>query len=160
MSRKREWTWETATWLWVGAVAFFLLAGCTPTSTKLAIAGSERSDGVRSFVTAEQHRSLKVLLFRETLTKLKAAQTDEVREAVLNDAWNDRDLFEFWYLQDCWARALHYATVDAKLASSKSMASLIAKDIAIKLQEPVQAADEYLAAKLGQSIASSQPAGP
>jgi hypothetical protein len=138
------------------AWGIWMLAGCTATSTKLAIAGSERSDEIRTAVVERQHRSLKILSFRATLAKLNRAATDEERTAILNDAWNDRDLFEFWLVQDTLARALHYATVDAKLAASQSMFDLLIKDICNRAEKPVQAADEYLAAKVGEAAVSAE----
>lgn len=144
-------------WATLLLAAVLLLAGCTPTSTKLAKDGSERSDNVMGFVTAAQHRSLKILLFRETLAKLHTATTDAERQAILNAAWNDRDLFEFWAAQTLLARALHYATVDAKLESSRGIGSLLAEDLAKQSQGVVQAADEYVAAKVGAAIAPQPP---
>ena len=146
----------------IAAVSLCILVatGCTATSTTLAIAGSERSDEVRSFVTAEQHRSLTLLLFRETAAAIELAQTADERAAVLDKAWNDRDLFEYWYLQDTLARALHYATVDAKLATSKSTIELIAKDFATHTQAPLQAVDEYAAARLGEALAAPPQKSP
>ena len=151
MSQRQGWMLVAGLFAMAVIVA---VVGCTPTSTTLAIQGSERSDEVRSFVTAEQHRSLNLMLFRETAAAIEQAQSPDERAAVLNKAWNDRDLFEYWYLQDTLARALHYATVDMKLATSKSMIDLIATDVATPAQTPLQAVDEYAAARLGEALAA------
>jgi hypothetical protein len=140
------------------AWASLMTLGCTATSTMLAIEGSERSDAVRTAVVERQHRSLKILLFRDTLDRLVLAKSAEEQEAVLNEAWNDRDLIEFWLIQDTLARCLHIATVDAKLASDQSIFQLIVQDISRRAAGPLQAVDEYVAAKLGDAVTDTQPA--
>jgi len=111
------------------------VVGCTRESTRLAIQGSERSDQVRSFIIGQQHRTAKVLLFRDTLGRLNAATTDQEREAVLNDAWQNRDRLENWIVQDTLAWALHLVTVDAKLVSSRAMFEVFTRNLA-KLAKP------------------------
>jgi hypothetical protein len=143
--------WVTAAVMGVILVfaGFITCTGCTAVSTKLAIEGSRRTDEVRTAVVDRQHRSLLILSYRETLAELNKATSDQERAAILNEAWNNRDLFEFWYIQDVLARAMHYATVDAKLAASQSIIDLLLKDMSKRAETPLQAADEYLAAKVG-----------
>jgi hypothetical protein len=132
------------------------ICGCTAPSTTMAIKGSDDSDAIRTAVVQRQHDGLKVLLYRDTLAKLNAAKTDEERSAILNAAWNERDLVEFWFNQDTLARCLHFATVDAKLATSQAMFDLIFKNLARSAKKPLQAVDDYMAAQLATGLLSSQ----
>ena len=142
--------------LFVACLAATLICGCTATSTKLAMEGSTRSDAIRTAVSQRQHDGLKVLLYRDTLAKLNACKDDGERAAALNAAWNDRDLIEFWATQDALARCLHVATVDAKLASDQAMLDLLLKDLARRAEKPLQAIDEYAAAKLAEGLLQPQ----
>lgn len=135
--------------------------GCTATSTLKAIEASNRTDDVRSYVARQQHRSLLIEKFRNTALRINAAKTDEERTAILNEAWNDRNLFEFWVQQELLARATHIAVVDAKLESDRSTLDLLSKDIARKLRRPIEALDDFVAGRLGAALsgaATSRPA--
>lgn len=155
---------DTVIWCVILAAAIglmILLGGCTAPSNTLAREGSARSDEVRSYVSSQQHRSLTILLFRETLAKLNAAKSDEERTAILNQAWNDRDLFEFWRTQDLLAQFTHVATVDNYLTANQSIFDLLGKSVAKRLKTPVGWLDDYLAGKIGAAVgglATTQPA--
>lgn len=126
-------------------------SACTSTSNRLAVRGSERSDGVTSAVIERQHKSLGLLLYRETLAKLEGETDPHQQAAIIQDAFNDRDLFEFWYVQATLARCLHYGTVDTYLASQKSMFDLIAQDVAKRSEAPLRRIEGYAAARLAEN---------
>ncbi len=112
------------------AVAGLLAAGgCTAESTRIALDAQRRADQVQKTVFDHQHEGLCMLLYRDLRRQLEAgeAELSEDQLAALNRAWNDRDLFEFWALQDERARALRLVGVDAKLAADQSPVDLLIK---------------------------------
>ena len=72
-----------------------------------------------------------MLLYRDLVGRL--AETGPgltpAQRAALNDVWNDRDLVEFWTIQQERARALRVVGVDAKLASDQPVIDLLIKAI-------------------------------
>lgn len=123
-----------------------LLVGCTSQSTKQAMIASARTDTVQAYVGEKQHSALKILLFRDTLAKLDRAQSTAEKEAILNDAWQQLDTFEFWAQQDLLARCYRIATVDAKLASDQGILDLLFKDAARTMSPSIQKLDDLIQA--------------
>ncbi|MFO0971843.1 MAG: hypothetical protein U1A27_00175 [Phycisphaerae bacterium] len=138
------------------------LPACTAPSNRMAADASARCDAVRAAVVERQHHSLLVLAYRDTLARLNAATTPAERAAILNEAWNDRDLFDFWCRQEVLARATHYATVDAYIAGQQGMLALLAKGAQRQFEGPLNAVENWAAARIGQAMAgtaTSRPAG-
>src|SRR5262245_39117973 len=103
-----------------------LLAGCTAESTRIAIESQQRANAVDEAVFDNQHDSLLVLSYRDAVTNVeKSAPPRDVddptsapialtlgQRSALNQAWNQRDLFEFWRVQHERAKALRLIGVD------------------------------------------------
>lgn len=146
-----------------------LAAGCTPESSRVAIDAQRRADEIQRSVFERQHASLRVLLYRELASRLDAASAateldDEPRAALaaaqrsaLSEAWNDRDLFEFWATQYERAAALRIAAVDAKLAADQSVLDLLWKQWSARGDRLVEG---LAAAKGGQLEPARAPAVP
>ncbi len=132
-----------AVWATLAATS---VGGCTAESTRIALQAQQRAAEIDEAVFERQHEGLKILLFRETLQRLGAAQDEssptpilaagEAEGAaggaaalsdVLNRAWNERDLIEFWALQHERAKALRLIGVDAKLFSEQAVIDLLIK---------------------------------
>lgn len=143
-----------------------LATGCTRESSRVAIDAQRRADEIQRSVFERQHASLRVLLYRDLASRLDAASAaaeleDEPREVLtaaqrsaLNDAWNDRDLFEFWAMQYERAAALRAAAVDAKLAGDQSVLDLLWKQWSAKGDRLV----EGLATAKGGQLEPPRPA--
>lgn len=124
-----------------------LLTGCTAESTRVAIETQRRADEVQQAVFERQHEGLVLLLFRDLSGKLERCRTDDERAAALNAAWNERDLIEFWAIQNERSRALRLIGVDAKLYSDQSIVDLLIRSIQAKAQR----AEQGLAAVAGHA---------
>lgn len=113
----------------LGAWSVVISSGCTAESVRIAMETQRRADGVQQAVFERQHEALRVLLFRDLARRLEqvAGQGPEAQRATLNEVWNDRDLVEFWAVQQERARALRLVGVDAKLASDQSVVDLLIK---------------------------------
>jgi hypothetical protein len=127
-------------------------AGCTRESIRVALEQQRRADEVQGAVQEQQHAALCVLLFRDTVQRLAARgpalspeQTD-----VLNAAWNDRDLVEFWRLQQERAAALRIVGVDSVLYGQQAPLDLLWKNLRARQARATQA----LAGGLGQQVAA------
>lgn len=118
----------------VAVLTLLIGAGCTPTSVKVALTSQARADDVQNTVVQNYHHAVKVLLFRDTLAKLNAASTSDARQVVLNKAWNERDLFEWWMLQYERASALRVIGVDSKLYADQSIFDLLYKSLTEKVE--------------------------
>ncbi len=137
----------------VGAVcwAAVLLGGCTRESVRTAITAQRRADQVQHAVFAQQHEALRILLYRDMLQRLERAGGTELSEparAVLNECWNDRDLLEFWALQEERARALRLVGVDAQLASAQAVIDLLIKSVEARVERVKTKVAEEAAAAL------------
>ncbi len=147
-------------------MALAALAGCSSESTRIAMDAQRRADEIQRSVYERQHAALRMLLFRDTAARLERAGLateleDEQRQRLanaqretLNDAWNDRDLFEFWGTQYERAAALRIASVDAKLAADQSIVDLLWKQWSAKRDRLV----EGLAAAKGAGLTPATPA--
>jgi hypothetical protein len=135
---------------WARGLAAYMLAaaavglgGCTRESVRIALAAQRRADQV--------HEALCALLYRDLQRRLEqtgAALTPAQRSA-LNEAWNDRDLVEFWAVQQERAKALRLIGVDAKLYSAQSVVGLLYKMLSAKVDQ----VEQGLAAQAGQRAA-------
>ncbi len=130
-----------------------LIGGCTQESTRIAIETQRRVDDVRQTLFENQHESLKILLFRDTLSRLADAgePLNDHQVTRLNDAWNLRDRFEFWHIQNERAANLRRIAVDAKLYSEQSIVDLLTKSLLRKLDR----AEDGLAAWFGGSLSAA-----
>jgi hypothetical protein len=126
------------------------LPGCTRDTVRIAWETQRRADQVQQAVFDQQHESLRILLFRDLVRQLAAAGgplSDQQRQ-VLSDAWNERDLVEFWALQQERARALRLVGVDSKLGSDQSVLDLLIKSV----ERRADAVTDALAAQRGQTV--------
>lgn len=130
-------------------------AGCTAESVRLALATQARADAVADALFQRQHASLRVLLFRDLQHRLTAAGAPVSPEitAALNNAWNERDLFEFWATQHERVRALRLVGVTTRLASAQATIDLLIKQLDLRLDR----INDGLAAAAAQQL---QPAPP
>ncbi|MBI5863271.1 MAG: hypothetical protein HZB38_01915 [Planctomycetes bacterium] len=115
-------------WITVGLAC----CGCTAESTRLAIETQQRADQVQEALFERQHEGLNVLLFRDVVRRLETggdAKFSAAQRDVLNEAWNERDLIEFWRVQFERATALRMIGVDAKLYGEQSIVDLLIKNI-------------------------------
>jgi hypothetical protein len=138
----------------IAGLLAWLTGGCTDPSLRLALQAQQRADDVAGFVFERQHEALRVLLYRDVLHRLGDAGTPltDAQQTALNDAWNDRDLLEFWALQHERAKALRLAGVDAKLYSDQAPADLLIKSLLARADQ-VQTG---LAAAAGATLGAGQ----
>lgn len=110
-------------------IAAGVLCGCTRESVRVALDAQRRADEVHTAVVERQHAALCTLLFRDALARLRDAglQLDDSHRQQLAEVWSERDLVEFWVLQDERARALRLVGVDAQLYGSQAIADLLWK---------------------------------
>ncbi len=115
--------------------------GCTAESTRVAIESQQRADAVTSAVVERQHEALRVLLYRDAIRRIEADDDtlSERQRAALGEAWNDRDLIEFWRVQYERAKALRLVGVDAKLYSDQAIVDLLIKSAEAKFDRGKQA---------------------
>lgn len=137
-----------AAWGCLGLVLGAAAGGCTRESTRVAIETQRRADEVQQTVFDGQHAALCVLLYRDLLHQLEAQDTElgAAQRATLSEAWNDRDLIEFWTVQNEHAKALRIAGVDAKLFSDQSVIDLLVKSVEARFDR----AKQGLAAELAE----------
>lgn len=144
---KRRWM---AGWL-AGAAA---LAGCTAESTRLAIDTQQRANQVDEALFTRQHDALRGLLYRDCLRRLESAGAalNDAQKAALSDAWNERDLIEFWLVQHERSKALRLVGVDTKLYGGQAVVDLLWKAVSAKVDRAEQAA----AAAAGEAAVESR----
>lgn len=129
-------------------------AGCTRESLRVALAAQQEANRVDRAVAERRHDALRVLLFRDAVRRLEAEVGPLGSTAVqaLSDIWNDRDLMEFWLVQDERAAALRTAGVDAKLYSDQSMVDLLAKNLSAKAGHAESGLAQVIAARAGRIV--------
>lgn len=129
-------------------VSMLGMSGCTRDSTRVAIETQRRVDEVQQAVFDDQHEALRVLLYRDLVHRLEVpgVELEPVQRETLNEVWNDRDLLEFWAIQNERAKALRVAGVDAKLFSDQSVIDLLLKSVEARFDRAAQG----LAAELGE----------
>jgi hypothetical protein len=139
--------YRTALLAWSVMVAA-VCGGCTRESLRLALDAQRRADEVQQAVFERQNESLRILLFRDLVSRLErqGRPVSEAERTALNELWNERDLLEFWTVQNERARALRITGVDAKLASDQSVVDLLIKSIEARADRVEQSAVERFAA--------------
>ena len=138
-------------WVAGGLAVLSVLGGCTRESVRVALAAQQRADRVQQAVFERQHEALCILLYRDLKQQLELDGTPltPAQCAVLNETWNERDLLEFWTIQQERAKALRLVGVDAKLYGDQSVIDLLYKSLTAKADRVKQA----LAAQDGQQLA-------
>ncbi len=138
-----------------GAIA----CGCTAESTRIAIDTQQRVDEIQQGVVDRQHDGLRVLLFRDMLRRMRdsGAELSDDQVATLNTVWNERDLVEFWALQNERALGLRRVGVDSKLYSEQAVVDLLWKSLETKTKRLEQAIAAEAGAKAASGAADSAP---
>jgi len=135
-------------WMAVGIGA----SGCTRESVRIALETQRRADQVQQAIFERQHEALRVLLYHDLLARLERAggPLTETQQTVLNEVWNDRDLIEFWALQNERVKALRLVGVEAKLASDQSVLELLLKNVEARIGR----GEPLAASRLGRDLAT------
>jgi hypothetical protein len=112
------------------------MTGCTRESVRLAVKSQQRADEAQQAVFDRQHEALCMLLYRDMQRRLEnaGATLDDGQRAALNEVWNERDLIEFWTVQQERSKALRLAGVDAHLYGEQSMVDLLYKQTTAKFE--------------------------
>ncbi len=132
------------------------LAACTAESTRAALAAQQRADGIQQAIFERQHDGLRLLLYRDALHRLESADTAPQRAAVLNEVWNERDLIEFWAIQNERCAALRLMGVDFKLYADQSILDLLLR----QMESRWQRVEAGLAESAGiRAVKASGPCG-
>ena len=131
-----------------------LLSGCTGESLRVALAAQQRADAIQQGILERQHDGLKVLLYRDTVRRMEDTGYSMTIEQLdtLNDAWNERDLVEFWALQNERAKALRVIGVDAKLYGDQAPVDLLIKS----LERRADRVDAALAERAGRALTAAE----
>ena len=134
-------------WTCLSLLGLWLPCGCSRESTRLAIEAQRRADQVQQTVFDRQHEALCVLLYRDLLHRLETAEGQLLAEQreLLSQVWNDRDLIEFWAVQNERAKALRLLGVDAKLFSDQSVVDLLWKSLQARADRARQGLAAYAA---------------
>ncbi|MCA9243713.1 MAG: hypothetical protein KDA32_07170 [Phycisphaerales bacterium] len=137
-------------------VAIIAIGGCTAESTRIALETQRRADDTQRAVQERQHDALKVLLFRELTGRMESegVTLSTLQRAALNDAWNERDLIEFWNEQYQRAEALRMIGVDAKLFGDQGPLDLITRQIALRVDRVEQGLVNAAAEEAAASVAA------
>lgn len=124
---------------WLAVVT--LMTGCTAESARIAIDTQRRVDDVQQTVFDRQHDGLRVLLFRDLVHRVGDEGEELAPEQVdvLNTVWNERDLMEFWALQNERALGLRRVGVDAKVYGEQAVVDLLWKSLEAKVKRGEQA---------------------
>lgn len=133
-------------WL-VAEIGMLCLSGCTRESVRTAIAAQRRADQIQQAVHDRQQESLHILLYRNLVAQLHAddERLTSGQQAALNQAWNDRDLVEFWNVQFERARVLRTVGVDMQLVSQQAVVDLLIKNARLKLERLKQGLTSFVA---------------
>ncbi len=123
-----------------GLLLGLLCAGCTRESVRTALETQRRADAVQYAVFERQHDAIRILLFRDLVARLEQAGPPLTAEqrAAINDVWNDRDLAEFWCVQQERAAALRLVGVDAKLFADQAIVDLLVKSLEARAKRAEQ----------------------
>ena len=139
----------------VSVAAWFQAAGCTSESTRLSIETQRRVDDVQQTVVERQNEGLRILLFRDLLRRLRdgGVELGDGQMETLNAIWNERDLIEFWAVQNERALGLRRVGVDAKLYSEQSILDLAWK----ALSSSTKRLEQGMAAAAGAQVVAKPP---
>lgn len=130
----------------------FLATGCTSQSTMTAIASQKRVNAVDEAIFKNQADNLKQVLYDRLVVDLERSgggYLNDAQKVALSQAWNDRDLLEFWSVQHEKSKAYRLVGVDAKLYNDQGILDLFLKS----------AEDGWVKAKLGLADAAGTVAG-
>jgi hypothetical protein len=138
--------------------AVLCCGACTRESLRVALAAQQRADDVQQAVCVAQHEALCILLYRDLQRRLEQDGTplSSGQRAALNEAWNDRDLIEFWTVQHERAGALRLIGVDAKLYSDQAVIDLLYKSLAAKAARVKQGLAARAGDKTGQALTAEE----
>ncbi|MCG3127305.1 MAG: hypothetical protein CHACPFDD_02163 [Phycisphaerae bacterium] len=140
--------------------AFFILhcCGCTAESVRLAIEQQRRTDEVQQAVVMRQHDALCVLMYRDVVRRIEAAggPLNAEQRAQISEAWNDRDLAEFWLVQHERAKALRMVGVDVRLYGEQSVLDLLLKSLDAKVARVEQGVAGYVGRRVGETAAGEE----
>ena len=139
------WRWAGVR-LALGVAALLSASACTRESTRVAIETQRRADDVQQVVFDRQHEALCILLYRDLLRRLEPAESvwSPAQQEALSGIWNERDLIEFWAIQNERARALRLAGVDAKLFADQSIVDLLWKSIETRMDRARQGLEAHV----------------
>jgi hypothetical protein len=140
--------------LWLASVALGGGAGCTAESVRLALEAQQRADEVQQAVFERQNEALRLLLYRDLVSRLdqNGPGLSEKQRALLSEAWNDRDLLEFWAVQQERAYALRLAGVNTRLASEQAVIELLIRNAQARLRRAGQeVAEEVIEQGIGSA---------
>jgi hypothetical protein len=140
--------------VWLAAI--MILTGCTRESLRVALAAQQRAEQVQQAVFERQHEALCILVYRDLKRQLEqdGPPLSDGQIAALNEAWNARDLIEFWHVQHERAKALRLIGVDAKLYSDQAIIDLLYKSLAAKLARGKQALAEHAGNQVGRALST------
>lgn len=129
--------------------------GCTRESVRIALETQRRADQVQQGIFDRQHEALRILLFRDLAQRLEAghAPLSDAQRQALSTAWNERDLIEFWGMQQERTRALRLVGVDMKLWADQSIVDLLMK----QLDRRAARVSAAVATHLGEQLTSDVP---
>jgi hypothetical protein len=141
----------------LGMCSMIVAGGCTGESTRVALDAQRSADQIQQAVFDRQQEALCLLLYRDLLRRLTGAglELSSVQRETLNEVWNDRDLVQFWAVQNEWAQALRIIGVDLKLFSEQSIVDLLWKG----LEARADLARAALATNAAEQFAESASAG-
>ena len=134
-------------------VAILLLSGCTAETTRIALKGQQRADDVQQTIIDRQQEGLKIYLYQKTVADIQAlGPFTDAQRAVFLKAWQERDLVEFWGVQNERAKALRLITVDAKLYADQGILNLLWKALEIAGDRIKTAAAADVGSVAGQKL--------
>jgi hypothetical protein len=141
----------------LGVCGALVVGGCTGESTRVALEAQRRAEQIQQAVFDRQQEALCLLLYRDLLRRLAEAGVDLslVQRTTLNEIWNERDLVQFWALQNERAQALRIIGVDLKLYGEQSIVDLLWKG----LEARADRARAALVTSAAEHIAEPAPAG-
>lgn len=127
-----------------------LFGGCSDPSLDRAIKAQQRADQIQQAASERQHAALRALLFRDLVSRLEASggQLTAAQRAALSAVWNDRDLVEFWALQQERAAALRLVGVASRLYAEQAPVDLLLKSV----ERRAQRAERGVAAAVAEGI--------
>ncbi len=140
------------------ALSAGLLGGCTSESLRVALETQRRADDVQQAIFDRQHEGLRVLLYRDLTAQLAAGEggLSAAQRAVVNRAWNERDLIEFWSVQFERSKALRLIGVDTKLYADQAIVDLLVKSLEAKADRVRQGFADAAAETAAPSVASDK----
>lgn len=140
-------TRRAGVWSCLCLLVSLAVCGCSRESTRIALESQRRADEVQQAVFDRQHEALCILLYRDLQRRLAGAglELSEAQRQVVNEVWNDRDLVEFWAVQQERAKALRVAGVDVKLFSDQSVVDLLLKALEVRVDRARQGLAAHVA---------------